>query len=273
MPDEPVNDIDTPASAPDEQPAVAGTPSESESSAQLTFGPDEAPERVADIAPEPEQPLAGMTPGPAAETAPGPASAAETAPGPAPGAPELDAIRAELEGSGGEAAADAEEVAVGDLADEVAATRTEGEQTAEELASEVPVGEDAEAVETWLEKEPEGGLGRNRAMSVPFFAYLGIWFVFSVTMVVMLKDVAKAGSPVYAESYGIFVFLAIALTVLGPLMALVVWLLSRYWTERGERRGLLALALLRGAISTFAGVAMWTLALYVLDLFKTGVLK
>jgi hypothetical protein len=69
------------------------------------------------------------------------------------------------------------------------------------------------------------------------------------------------------------VYGAVALTALGPLLALVVWLLSRYWAASDQRRGLFAIAALRGAIATFSGVLLNTGALYILDMVKTGVLK
>jgi hypothetical protein len=174
----------------------------------------------------------------------------------------------------GEGAAEATAEAA--VAEQVAEAAVDAEAQAQALDIEIPTGEDAEAVETWLEADGEEEYERprrNPAMSVPFFVYVGIWAVFCVAEVLMLKDTSLAGTPVYSETYGGFVYGAIALTALGPLMVLVVWLLSRYWAEPDQRRGLFAIAALRGAIATFAGVSLNTGALYILDMVKTGVLK
>jgi hypothetical protein len=202
-------------------------------------------------------------------------------------APELEAIRAEL----GDSAEPAEEAPLGEVAAAAAASgaaleiplaeqildATQGaEAEAGALETQDPSGEDAEAVETWLESEGEEEFERprrNLAMSVPFFVYVGIWLIFCIAEVLMLKDTSMAGTPVYSETYAAFVYGAVALTALGPLLALVVWLLSRYWAASDQRRGLFAIAALRGAIATFSGVLLNTGALYILDMVKTGVLK
>ncbi len=60
------------------------------------------------------------------------------------------------------------------------------------------------------------------------------------------------------------------LTVAGPLLALVLWWMKRSRVLAEERQGLLAVALLRGSLATFAGVLIWWVALVVLNYFKTG---
>jgi Zn-dependent protease len=68
----------------------------------------------------------------------------------------------------------------------------------------------------------------------------------------------------------LFVLVGLVLTVLGPILALFLWWMKRSKTPKEERGGLLSVALLRGALATFAGVVMWWIALVVLNYFKTG---
>ncbi|HEY3317702.1 MAG TPA: hypothetical protein VGK50_04705 [Coriobacteriia bacterium] len=193
------------------------------------------------------------------------------------GAPDdLEAIRTEL-GAGEEQEAvqtDAEPPVPETLpAAETAADAEAGAGIALAEAG-VPEGQDddADAVEALLDEEAAEGLLEppDRTLSVPFFVYDGVWLVFAIAMVVALRDAAVAGALDTAPAYPMFVLVALVLTVVGPLLAVFLWWLRRSHAAKGERTGLLASALLRGALATFAGVAMWTLARVVLDYLRTG---
>lgn len=194
---------------------------------------------------------------------------------------EIAAITAELAAeadAGAETAEAGEEPAAAAPTDGTAAARetTEGDEEAAIVAATgAPEGasDDADAVEALLDAETQAGvfeMPRDRTMSVPFFVYLGVWFVFAVTMVVLLQGAAVAKALDSASSYPIFVFVGLTLTALGPLLAVFLWVLKRSRSSAEERTGLFATAILRGALATFGGVVMWWIALVVLNYMKTG---
>jgi hypothetical protein len=155
------------------------------------------------------------------------------------------------------------------------------------LESGAPEGadNDADAVEALLEAEAEEPAVRaemdepillapperkDRTLSVPFYVYLGVWFVFSVAMVLVLQAAAITGTLDRAPEYPMFVLGGLVLTVIGPVLTLFVFAISWWGKPKGERRGLFATAMLRGSLATFAGVAMWYVAIIVLNYLKTG---
>ncbi len=105
---------------------------------------------------------------------------------------------------------------------------------------------------------------------VPFSLYLGLWVVLAVATVVLLRTPAAAGGALWAPEYALSVYGGVALVALGPILALVVWLVARAKAEPEHRTGLLTSALLRSAGATFVGVILWLVALYMLDLYRAG---
>lgn len=138
----------------------------------------------------------------------------------------------------------------------------------------LPAGadDDADAVEALLDAEAEAGLLErpDRTLSVPFLVYDGIWLVFAIAMVAVLRTPALAGTLDSTPAYPVFVLAGLVLTVAGPLLAVALWWIARSRVTPGERRGLFASAFLRGALATFAGVALWLVARVVLDFMRTG---
>jgi hypothetical protein len=191
---------------------------------------------------------------------------------------DLDAIRDELGESEATEEPAAEVAAVEAPAVEaVVAAEVAAEHEATEALVEagVPEGadDDPDAVEALLDAESAEGIlaiPRDRTLSLPFFIYAGIWLVFAVAMVLVLRDAAVAGSLDAAAAYPVFILIGAILTLAGPVLALAIWLVKRSRSSAEERRGLFAVAMLRGALATFAGVAMWWIALVVLNYFKTG---
>ncbi len=106
---------------------------------------------------------------------------------------------------------------------------------------------------------------------VPFSAYLGLWVLLAVATFVVLRVPAASGGALWAPEYGLSVYGGVALTALGPILALVVWLVARAKSEPEHRRGLLVSALLRAAGAAFVGVVLWLIALYALDLYRLSI--
>jgi len=107
---------------------------------------------------------------------------------------------------------------------------------------------------------------------VPFSVYLGAWVVLAVATAVGLRGPALSGGALWAPEYVYTVYGGVGLAAFGPVLSLAVWLVARSRRERGDRAGLLTSALLRGAGAAFLGAILWLVALYVLDLYRLGVL-
>ncbi|TDB38081.1 MAG: hypothetical protein D9V44_08545 [Actinobacteria bacterium] len=145
-----------------------------------------------------------------------------------------------------------------------------------DAAGDVPVAEEPESAAQQAEPEetpvpvatPEGV--PFSVSWVPFSVYLGLWVVLAVATVVLLRTPAAAGGALWAPEYALSVYGGVVLVALGPVLALVVWLIARSKAEPAHRTGLLTSALLRAAGATFIGVILWLVALYVLDLYRAG---
>lgn len=107
---------------------------------------------------------------------------------------------------------------------------------------------------------------------VPFSVYLGAWVVLAVATAVGLRGAAIAGGALWSPEYVYTVYGGVGLAAFGPVLSLVVWLIAWSRRGRGDRAGLLTSALLRGAGAAFLGSILWLVALYVLDLYRTGVI-
>ncbi len=106
----------------------------------------------------------------------------------------------------------------------------------------------------------------------PFMAYLALWVVLCVAAVVLLRPAALDGGARWAPEYLYAVYAGLGMTAMGPVLALVVWLVVRARREKDARRGLFVSALVKGAVVTFTGVLLWIVALYILDALAAGAL-
>ncbi|MBN2404893.1 MAG: hypothetical protein JXE06_04875 [Coriobacteriia bacterium] len=106
----------------------------------------------------------------------------------------------------------------------------------------------------------------------PFMAYLALWVVLCVAAVVLLRPAALDGGARWVPEYLYAVYAGLGMTALGPVLALVVWLVVRARREEDGRRGLFVSALVKGAVVTFTGVLLWIVALYILDALAMGAL-
>jgi hypothetical protein len=107
---------------------------------------------------------------------------------------------------------------------------------------------------------------------LPFWLYAGAWLVFAVGMAVALWTDAIApftSHPLYAW----FVLGGAGLVALGPVIALVVWLVLRSGSDADERTGLVRALFLRASLAMLTGSVLWWAALIVLDLRRAGVLR
>ena len=104
----------------------------------------------------------------------------------------------------------------------------------------------------------------------PFVGYVGVWVVLAALSVWQLLQTPTDQAVFDTQFYTLVVAGGVALTAVGPVLALVVWLWSWIGKEGVSKASLFFSALLNGAIATFAGVAIWWVALVVLDYLRLG---
>jgi len=75
------------------------------------------------------------------------------------------------------------------------------------------------------------------------------------------------------EAYTFVVAGGLALTVLGPILAIAVWAFARVGVAQDRRPGMFVTALLRAAVITFLGVLAWTGTLIVVDALRLGLIR
>lgn len=105
---------------------------------------------------------------------------------------------------------------------------------------------------------------------IPFAVYLALWVVL-VGLSAYLLYGASADQPArWMPEYVPLLWSGVALTALGPILSMAVWLVARARRPKSERRGLFASAMTRGALVAFFGVAIWVATLFVLELVAGG---
>lgn len=105
---------------------------------------------------------------------------------------------------------------------------------------------------------------------IPFAAYLGLWVVLAGLSAYFLYDASAELPARWMPEYVPLLWSGVALTAIGPLLSLVVWLVARSKRPAGARRGLFASAFTRGALVAFFGVVLWLGTLFVLELIASG---
>lgn len=169
-----------------------------------------------------------------------------------------------------EAALDAEEAVEEVVEPEQAVVEPEPEQTVVEPEPEPETAPKPEAEEP----EPEQPFAPPAVRAVtpwwPFLMYLGVWLG-SVGATGWLFTGLPQGSTLYgSDPYEYMVLGGIGLTLIGPALTLIVWLVSCLRAKPGHRAGLLSSSLVRGALVTLAGVAVWWGMLVVVDVLRLG---
>lgn len=149
---------------------------------------------------------------------------------------------------------------------------TAAETVDDESVDEETLAEE-EAYEEIEEEFAGTALARNRlGARLPAWVYAGIWVVFTGVMAYLLWPTATK-SFIASQDYAYMVAGGLALTVAGPILALVTWLVTRMGTTASERIGLARAVWMRCMLATLFGVAVWWLALYALDLHRSGVIR
>ncbi|MDO9108310.1 MAG: hypothetical protein Q7U89_04875 [Coriobacteriia bacterium] len=80
-------------------------------------------------------------------------------------------------------------------------------------------------------------------------------------------------SPLRQDSYLFVVAAGLALTVMGPVLAIVVWAIARAGLAEQGRQGLFTSSLIRSATITFVGVLAWIGTLILVDALRLGLIR
>jgi len=189
----------------------------------------------------------GATPAEAAETEAAESEAAEFAPA---------------------EAAEAEAAEVAPAAEPVVEVPAAEEPSLDEAIAALPVIEDHPAPESPDAALVEGVVGG--VTWIPFAIYLGLWIVLAGVSAYLLYDAAADQPARWMPEYVPLLWSGVGLTVFGPVLSLVVWLVARSRRPSTSRRGLFASAMTRGAVVAFFGVAIWIATLFALEVFAAG---
>ncbi len=103
----------------------------------------------------------------------------------------------------------------------------------------------------------------------PFLVYDAVWAVFAVAMVYLLSRVPARFAAYDSSLYPLMIVGGLALTIAGPVLLVIVWLVYRR-RPGSDSSAMFFSALVRGAVATLAGVAIWWAALIILDQLRLG---
>lgn len=106
----------------------------------------------------------------------------------------------------------------------------------------------------------------------PFWALTFVWIALCGAAAYFLTRDPSMPS-LRQEAYTFVVAAGLALTVLGPLLAIVVWAFSRRGVPAERRPGMFVTSLLRAAVITFLGVVAWTGTLIFVDALRLGLIR
>jgi hypothetical protein len=118
---------------------------------------------------------------------------------------------------------------------------------------------------------PRLACSRRLGARLPFWLYIGAWLLFAAGMAIAMWPYATASFTAH-PLYAWFVLGGAGLAVLGPVIAVVAWLVLRSGSDPDERVGLVRALFLRAAVAMLSGSLLWWAALIALDLRRAGLL-
>lgn len=162
-----------------------------------------------------------------------------------------------------------EPAASGSEAGDVAAGEPALEPTEPVAAEAQPVAQPVAATVAQPAAAPEA-VRRPKVPWWPFLLYLAVWLGGVGAAAWLFLSAPRAASIAGESLYPYMLRAGLVLTALGPVLAIVVWFVTWILAERGSRRGLLADALLKGALTTLLGVVVWWVMLVAVDRARLG---
>jgi hypothetical protein len=161
----------------------------------------------------------------------------------------------------------------GEAAADTADTVSAGDATASDTGSapaEPPLAP-AEPPSAATSDFPHLARSRRLGARLPFWLYAGAWLLFAAGMAIAMWPYATASFTAH-PLYAWFVLGGAGLAVLGPVIAVVAWLVLRSGSDPEERAGLVRALFLRASVALLAGSLLWWAALIALDLRRAGLL-
>ena len=142
------------------------------------------------------------------------------------------------------------------------------------LAENEPAVEQAEDAATATAQtapvEAQPAARRPTVPNWPFLVYLAVWTGLAGAAGWLLTQ-TPPGEAVYgSQLYASMVLAGLVLTMLGPAVIAAVWLAALVRSRGVSHAGLFTSALLKGALATFCGVALWWTMLVVVDTLRLG---
>lgn len=119
---------------------------------------------------------------------------------------------------------------------------------------------------------PAAPVIKGRVPWWPFIVYLVAWIALIGAAFYLISYEPEALPAFQQEEYPYILLGGLVLTVVGPLLALIVWFVTWLRSDKDKRGGLLTSALLKGAIVTCFGVLAWWGAIAVLDALRLGMI-
>ncbi len=189
---------------------------------------------------------------------------------------EQDRIEQDLDGNTDEASEiDAQETALEEIAQNPEQVEPDVAAEPAEQVEPDAVAEPVEAAETTndsIETAEEPAKPRSRVPWWPFWILAGSWVVLCASAAYFLTRDATMPS-VRQEAYTFIVAVGLALTVLGPILAIVVWAFSRSGVAKDQRTGMFGSSLMRAATITLVGVIAWVGVLIMVDALRLGLVR
>ncbi len=171
---------------------------------------------------------------------------------------EAEEVAPATEGSTEDATAELVEDSTEDATEDPAEEPTE--ETAEDATAEP--AEDAPA-------QPAPQPHPDPVSPWPFAAYVTLWLAFAGWVVWQFSQVPGGEAVFEASAYPISMLGGLILAIAGPVLTVAVWIAS--WGAPGRTKvEVLSSAAIKGAIATLAGVALWWLALVIVDQVRMG---
>jgi len=169
-----------------------------------------------------------------------------------------------------EGVADTEADAAAEPATESAADAETAAATEQSLDDIAPGTTGPDQVESSPEAAADGR-SANKVSIWPFVIYDVLWLIFAGLLVWQFEALPQGAAIYEAELYPVALLVGLILLIAGPLLIFVSWIAS--WGRPGSSKGrLLISALIRGSVATLIGVAIWWIALLVLDQIRLGML-
>jgi len=136
-------------------------------------------------------------------------------------------------------------------------------------ASEEAAIVSAEPGEIEAVRHPLGSFGVRQVSLVASGVHLALWAMLTIGSSLVLAQPGAESAP-GSERYPMIIAIGIALTLVGPLIAVCAWAISHRRVDTQKRQGLLTTLLLFVSGAGLIGATAWVTALMLIDQWIVG---